>query len=205
MLAEIRYHLKKFTRWSSPQRVRTYSDDPSESEWYPRIVNIKAFDRIKEYIDNGTVLHGGRTIKNDLYIEPTIIDHPSADAPVMQDEIFGLVLPVLSFETTDEAVGFVNSREKPLAFYYFGKKSKSREVLAKTTSGDGCINDTLMHVTNHHLPFGGVGNSGMGRYHGKEIFLTFSNKHAIVRTLTWIDLPFKYVPFKKFGVIKRFL
>ncbi len=185
--------------------ARTYGDDPSKSNWYPRIVNGKAFDRIKGYIDGGNIVHGGRTIKDDLYIEPTIIDQPPVNSPVMQEEIFGPVLPILTFEKTGEAINFVNSREKPLALYYFGKNRKAQEVVDKTTSGGGCINDTLMHVTNHHLPFGGVGNSGMGSYHGKESFLAFSNRRAVVTTPTWIDLPFRYVPFKLFSAVKKVL
>ena len=98
-----------------------------------------------------------------------------------------------------------NKNEKPLAFYYFGTNEKAKDVLAKTTSGGACINDTLMHATNDKLPFGGVGNSGLGKYHGKESFFAFSNKRAVVNTPTWIDLPFKYPPFKYFNWIKKFI
>lgn len=183
----------------------TFGDDPEKSEWYPRIVNRQAFDRLSGYLSDGVIRFGGRTSAETLYFEPTILDEVAPGSPVMQDEIFGPVLPVLTFSTTDEAVRFVNGREKPLAFYYFGRKSAGMDVFARTTSGGGCINDTLMHITNHHLPFGGVGNSGMGSYHGKESFMAFSNSRAVVSTPTWIDLPFKYVPFKFFGMIKRIM
>ena len=104
-----------------------------------------------------------------------------------------------------KALDYINANEKPLAFYYFGKSKKAKEVLNKSTSGGGCINDTIMHVANHNLPFGGVGNSGMAKYHGKESFLAFSNRRSIVHTPTWIDLPFKYVPFKNFKFVKKLL
>ena len=139
------------------------------------------------------------------YISPTIIDDVNANDPVMQDEIFGPILPIISFDSIDETIEFVNSREKPLAFYYFGKSARAKNVLHKTTSGGACINDTLMHITNHHLPFGGVGNSGLGKYHGKTSFQAFSNQRSTVSTPTWIDIPFKYVPFKYFKLIRRII
>ena len=119
------------------------------------------------------------------------------------NDIFGPILPVLTFEHIDETIEYINKNEKPLAFYYFGKNKDAINVLARTTSGGACINDTLMHITNHNLPFGGVGNSGLGKYHGKESFLAFSNQKAVVSTPTWIDLPLKYAPFKYFNLIKK--
>ena len=112
---------------------------------------------------------------------------------------------VLTFEKLDEAVKFINDHEKPLAFYYFGPGKKARQILLETTSGGGCINDTLMHIANHHLPFGGVGNSGLGNYHGINSFKAFSHARAIVTSPTWIDLPFKYPPFKFFGLVKKII
>jgi aldehyde dehydrogenase (NAD+) len=123
----------------------------------------------------------------------------------MQEEIFGPILPVMTFDHVDQAISYINSNEKPLAFYYFGKKREAKEVIAKTTSGGGCINDTLLHIANHRLPFGGVGSSGMGKYHGRDSFLAFSNSRAIVSSPTWIDLPIKYVPFNGFRWIKRII
>lgn len=184
---------------------RTFDNDPSASKWYPRIVNEEAFKRITGYLGDGVVRFGGRSDAGDRYIEPTILDNVDPSSEVMQDEIFGPVLPVLTFNKIDEAIKFVNEREKPLAFYYFGRSDKAKEVLLRTTSGGACINDTLMHITNHNLPFGGVGNSGMGSYHGKQSFLSFSNARSIVKTPTWIDMPFKYVPFRFFNFVKKIM
>ena len=140
-----------------------------------------------------------------MLFRSTIIDEIKPEYPIMQEEIFGPILPIMAFDDTNEPIDYVNTHEKPLAFYYFGSNAKAKEILHKTTSGGACINDTLMHVTNHHLPFGGVGNSGMGKYHGKNSFFAFSNCRAIVSTPTWIDFPIKYVPFKWFQKIKRFI
>jgi aldehyde dehydrogenase (NAD+) len=123
----------------------------------------------------------------------------------MQEEIFGPILPVLSFDKIEEAIDFINANEKPLAFYYFGSNRRAKEILSRTTSGGGCINDTLLHIANHDLPFGGVGNSGTGKYHGHNSFMAFSNSRAIVNTPTWIDIPLKYAPFKHFRWLKKIL
>lgn len=182
-----------------------FGKEIKKSPFFPRIVNHQAFERLKGYLQQGIIRFGGDTDEAEKFIAPTIIDEVKPEYHVMNEEIFGPVLPVLSYENIEEAIGFINANEKPLAFYYFGKNGKAKEVLNKTTSGGGCINDTLMHITNHNLPFGGVGNSGLGKYHGRESFLAFSNRRAIVSSPTWIDLPFKYVPFKYFKLIKKIL
>lgn len=182
-----------------------YGPDIQQSRFYPRIVSERAMERLTGLLNQGTIHSGGEVDASEKYIAPTIIDDVSSDFMVMQDEIFGPILPVMTFGHIDEAIGYVNKNEKPLAFYYFGKNKQAKEVLSKTTSGGGCINDTLMHIANHHMPFGGVGNSGTGNYHGRESFLAFSNQRSIVTSPTWIDLPFKYVPFKYFWVLKRIL
>lgn len=182
-----------------------YGDDLKKSRFYPRIVNDKAMERLEKLLHQGKIHSGGEIDRNEKFIAPTIIDLVKPDFPIMQEEIFGPILPVLTFDKIDEPLSYINNHEKPLAFYYFGKNKKAKKVLQQTTSGGACINDTLMHVTNHHLPFGGVGNSGQGRYHGKESFLAFSNQRAVVSTPTWIDVPFKYVPFKYFELIKKLL
>jgi aldehyde dehydrogenase (NAD+) len=184
---------------------RAFGEDPSASKWYPRIVNEQAFTRLTGYLEDGVIRFGGRSDAADMYIEPTILDDVDPSSAVMQDEIFGPVLPVLTFSKIDEAIKFINEREKPLVFYYFGPGGKAKEMLSQTTSGGGCINDTLMNFTNHYLPFGGVGTSGMGSYHGKYSFLAFSNVRTIMKTPTWIDLPFKYVPFRFFNIVKRIM
>ncbi len=183
----------------------TYGENAAESKFYPRIVNEKAFERLEKLMQHGTIYCGGKTDKVNRYIEPTIIDNVETDFPIMQEEIFGPLLPVLTFKNTSEAIQFVNDYEKPLALYYYGKKSKAEEVILKTSSGGTCINDGLMHIANHNLPFGGVGNSGTGRYHGYYSFLSFSNQRGVVSTPTWFDVPFKYIPFKFFNLIKKII
>lgn len=182
-----------------------YGDNIKESRFYPRIVTHQAMERLETLLHQGTIHTGGEIDIKEKFITPTIIDDVDPDFLIMQGEIFGPILPVMTFDQIDEVTTYVNKNEKPLAFYYFGKSQNAKNILAKTTSGGACINDTLMHVTNHNLPFGGVGNSGMGKYHGKESFLAFSHQRAVVTTPTWIDLPFKYVPFKYFNFIKKII
>ncbi len=180
-----------------------YGDNIKESRFYPRIVNQSAMDRLAGLLKQGDLHTGGEIDHHEKFIAPTIIDNIQADFLVMQDEIFGPILPVMSFEHIDETIDFINKNEKPLAFYYFGGSEKAKDVLARTTSGGACINDTLIHIGNHNLPFGGVGNSGTGKYHGRESFKAFSNQRSVVTTPTWIDLPLKYVPFKYFKLLKK--
>ncbi len=179
-----------------------YGEDIKKSRFYPRIVSDRAMQRLLKLLEKGTIYAGGDYDLNEKFITPTIIEAIKPSDPIMQEEIFGPILPVITFNNINEAIKHINNNEKPLAFYYFGTNSNGRDILLKTTSGGGCINDTLMHIANHHLPFGGVGNSGMGKYHGLGSFLAFSNSRAIVSTPTWIDLPLKYVPFKNFKLIK---
>ena len=180
-----------------------YGNDIKESRFYPRIINQRAIDRLEKLMNQGKIHSGGEIDEKERFIAPTIIDNINPGFLIMQKEIFGPILPVMIFDHIDETIEYINKNEKPLAFYYFGKNKNAKNVLAKTTSGGACINDTLMHITNHNLPFGGVGNSGLGKYHGQESFLAFSNKRAVVNTPTWIDLPLKYPPFKYFKLIKK--
>ena len=182
-----------------------YGADIRESRFYPRIVSERAMNRLKTLLSSGTIHSGGEVIDEERFIAPTILDNVQPDHPVMQEEIFGPILPTLTFEKIEEAINYINSNEKPLAFYYFGKNKHAKEIFHRTTSGGACINDTILHIANHDLPFGGVGNSGTGKYHGKQSFLAFSNQRSVVTTPTWIDLPFKYAPFKYFGLLKRIL
>ncbi len=185
--------------------VKMFGQDSQKSEFYPRIVNQKAIDRLKKLMQNGTIRFGGKIDESDRFIAPTIIDDVTPDFPIMQEEIFGPILPVLTFKTIEESIDFVNKNEKPLALYIYSNSKIASEVLLKTSSGGACINDGLMHIANHHLPFGGVGNSGMGGYHGHKSFLAFSNEKAFVSSSTLIDLPFKYVPYKFFNLIKKII
>ncbi len=175
---------------------KQFGTDPKASPDFPRIVNENAFDRLSGLLKQGRVVIGGETDRSMKYIAPTIIDEVQADFEVMQDEIFGPVLPVLTFETVDEAVGFISGKEKPLAMYIFSSDRKeTAQLLQGTSAGGGCINDVIVHVANSNIPFGGVGNSGMGKYHGKHSFDTFSNQRAIVTTTTLIDLTVRYAPY----------
>lgn len=180
-----------------------YGDNIKQSRFYPRIVNERAIDRLADLLNEGKIHTGGEIDNKARFIAPTIIDNVEPEFRVMQEEIFGPILPVMSFKHIDETIDYINKNENPLAFYYFGKNKKAKGVLAKTTSGGACVNDTLIHISNHNLPFGGVGTSGIRKYHGHESFLAFSNKRAVVTTPTWIDLPLKYAPFKYFSLIKK--
>lgn len=180
-----------------------YGADIKTSQFFPRIVNDQAVQRLQKLMQHGTIVYGGEVDASQKFIEPTLIDAVQPDFPIMQEEIFGPILPIITYDTLSEALAFVQAQEKPLAFYYFGQNDTAKEVLRQTTSGGGCINDTLMHIANHHMPFGGVGNSGMNKYHGKESFVAFSNARAITFAATWIDLPLKYPPFTYFKWVKK--
>ena len=180
--------------------------NPKEAKHFVRIVNERAFDRPVGYIEGADVVMGGDYDRSERYIAPTIIDHVDVDSPIMQEEIFGPIFPIVTFRTTDEAIHFVQEREKPLALYYFSESKQSiRKVLKHTSSGGTCINDTIMHIANEKLPFGGVGASGMSAYHGKESFRVFSHYRAVVTTTTRLDLPFRYMPYKFFKWVKGLL
>ena len=189
-----------------------HGEDIKADRHYVRIVNDKAFERVTSYIDGADVIYGGAYDPASRFIEPTIIDNPPLDSPVMTEEIFGPVFPMITLSDNQTSgtfkqavIDFVTSREKPLAFYYFGKESDGWELVGKTSSGGGCINDVIMHIANENVPFGGVGNSGMGRYHDKESFEAFSHTRSIIATGNWIDLPFRYMPYRMFGLVKKLL
>ncbi|MBQ5691700.1 MAG: aldehyde dehydrogenase family protein, partial [Alistipes sp.] len=180
-------------------------ENPKEFHHFVRIVNDKAFDRLVGYLDGADVLFGGEHDKSERYIAPTIIDNVAPESPIMQEEIFGPIFPIVTFSETEEAIDFVNKREKPLALYYFGDNKTAKHLLRHTSSGGACVNDTIMHIANERLPFGGVGNSGMSSYHGKESFDVFSHRRSVVTTPTWLDLPFRYMPYKLFSLVKKLL
>ncbi len=182
-----------------------YPDGTEHSDKFVHIVKESAFDRLAGYLKDGKILAGGRSDRENLWIEPTLMDGVSPDSPVMQEEIFGPIFPILTFKDRQEVVDFVNSREKPLAFYYFGNGADGWDIIGRTTSGGACINDTIMHIANSNIPFGGVGNSGMGSYHSERSFLAFSHERAVVKTPTWIDLKFRYMPYGMFKLVKWML
>lgn len=178
---------------------------PQKSKHFVRIVSDKAFDRLVGYLDNGVIRFGGEQVREERFIAPTLLDNVSPDAPVMQEEIFGPIFPLITFADTERAIEFVTEREKPLALYYFGATDKGNEVLRRTSSGGACINDVIMHIANENVPFGGVGNSGMGAYHGEESFKIFSHRKTVVSTTTRIDVPFRYMPYRLFSLIKKLM
>lgn len=194
-----------FTEAFARALQRLHGDDAQQSPCYVRLVNDRAFERVAGYLPQGKVLIGGRTDAADRYIEPTLLAEVDPGAPVMQEEIFGPVLPMLPFDEIDEAVALVNDREKPLALYYFGPEKRGRDVLLRTSSGGACLNDVIMQIANDRLPFGGVGNSGMGRYHGRDSFDAFSHRRGVVESPARFDLPFRYPPYKGFRWVKKIL
>ena len=191
----------KFLKLLVKEWKHLLTKDPQKAKHFVRIVSDKALERLIGYIDNGTIYHGGKYDKETRYLSPTILTNVSEDAPVMQEEIFGPIFPVLTFKEIDEVITFVTDREKPLALYYFG--TNGDYVLRHTSSGGACVNDVIMHIVNHNVPFGGVGNSGMSAYHGKDSFLAFSHRRSVVSTPTFIDMPFRYMPYKLFKLIKK--
>lgn len=184
--------------------LQFYSDAPADNYNFGKIINEKQFDRIASYLNNGTILHGGRTNKEQLFIEPTLMEDVSTDAPVMQDEIFGPVLPILTFKTMDEALKMIEQHPNPLSFYVYTESSaKEQAWIEAIPFGGGCVNNSSWHLTNHNLPFGGRGFSGTGKYHGKYSFDTFSHQKAVMKTPSWFDPSIKYPPFKgKLGLFK---
>ncbi|MFL5743907.1 MAG: aldehyde dehydrogenase [Niastella sp.] len=180
-----------------------YSENPAASYSYCKIINEKQFQRIIGYLSQGTIVHGGHHDIGQLYIEPTILENVSPDAPLMKEEIFGPFLPVLTFNTLEEAKAIIQNNPDPLSFYiYTADTKKEKEWLQSVPFGGGCVNNSGWHFTNHHLPFGGRGNSGFGKYHGKYSFEVFSNAKSIMKTPTWFDPAIKYPPFK--GRLKLF-
>jgi aldehyde dehydrogenase (NAD+) len=180
-----------------------FTDDPSASDSYGRIINEKAFHRLSAYLHQGTVVYGGRTDAASRYIEPTILENIGPGAAVLGEEIFGPVLPLLTYQRFEEAKAIINRHPNPLAFYAFtSSKEKEARWLREIPFGSGCVNNASWQLTNFHLPFGGRGNSGTGAYHGKYSFDAFSHKKAVMKTPTWFDPDIKYPPFK--GKLKLF-
>lgn len=172
--------------------------DALRNDSYVHMVSRKHFDRVMGLIDPEKAVIGGHGDAQTLRIEPTILRGVSAEDPVMQEEIFGPVLPVLTYDTLDEAIAFVRSRPHPLALYFFSEdKAAQRRILRETAFGGGCINDTIIHLATSRMGFGGVGQSGMGSYHGKKSFDTFSHEKSIVDKKTWMDMPVRYMPYTK--------
>lgn len=188
----------RFVELLKAEISRQYGKDALQNADYGRIINQKHFDRVCSLIDEKKTVCGGRTNAETLQIEPTVMNNVTWEDAVMGEEIFGPVLPILTFERIDEVIETVNSYDRPLALYIFSSNKKNiRRVTSKCAFGGGCVNDVIIHLATAHMGFGGVGESGMGAYHGKVGFDTFSHKKSIVDKKTWIDLPMRYQPYDR--------
>lgn len=185
----------------------SYGNDAKENKDYPRIVSRANTERLSYLLEGATIYYGGKIDVEVKYVEPTILIDVAPEMPVLQQEIFGPIIPVLTFSDVDQVVQFVNGKPKPLALYCFSdNKSFIQRIINEVPSGGVTINDTLMHISNNRLPFGGVGNSGMGHYHGKYSFDLFSHKKAVLIRGTWLDIPLRYAPFaEKLKYIKKIM
>ncbi len=190
------------------QEINQYEEAYQNQDWYPVIINQHHFNRLTRLIQNGNFVIGGESDAATRKIAPAIFPESDFEHEIMEKEIFGPILPVIGYDDLGEAINQVKDRAKPLACYIFTEDGTYTDQVNQGVSyGGGCINDVLTHVANHHLPFGGVGNSGMGRYHGKYSFETFSHQKAVTKNTTKIDLPFRYPPYteKKLDFIKKIL
>jgi aldehyde dehydrogenase (NAD+) len=184
-----------------------YGADAENSEQYGKIINEKQWMRLTSYLGDGEIVYGGKSNKEKLFIEPTIMVDVQPDAKIMQEEIFGPILPVLTYASKEEALAIIQKNPNPLAFYVFTEnKADETYWLTNVPSGGACVNNATMHITNHELPFGGRGFSGTGGYHGKLSFDTFTHTKSVLKTPTWIDPSFKYPPYKGKGwLLKRLI
>lgn len=187
--------------------ARQYGEDPRLSPDYPRIVNRRHIDRLLPLLKDGDIVCGGTADPDERYIAPTLIENVRPGSPLLTDEIFGPILPVIPFDDIDDCVEYINTHEKPLALYYFTQnKKRARYMIQHTSSGGVCINDTISHVVNSDLPFGGIGNSGIGQYHGRYSFETFSHPKSVVKTTTAFNIGLKFAPYaQKLRMLKKWL
>lgn len=188
--------------------IKFYGNDPKQSKSFDRIINKKHFDRLQPFLKTENIIVGGQSDATDLYIAPTLIDDVKVEDIIMEEEIFGPILPILTYSKFNDVITYVNSRPKPLAAYLFTNDSTNQELFLKKMSfGNGCINDCIMQIANPYLPFGGVGNSGMSDYHGKYSFERFSHRKSIYTRTYPLDFPIVYPPFtpRKLRWVKRLL
>ena len=178
------------------QITKQYGEKPLKNQNYGKIINEKHFTRLLGLIDSKKIVHGGEVNKATNQIEPTVLDGVTWEDAVMQEEIFGPILPILTFDSLDEVIYNVNENDRPLALYHFTQSKKNRDKILKgCTFGGGCINDTIIHLATSNMGFGGVSESGMGSYHGKAGFDTFTHYRSIVDKKTFMDLPMRYQPY----------
>ncbi|TRX23531.1 aldehyde dehydrogenase [Flavobacterium franklandianum] len=196
-----------FVDYLKEEITKAYGENPSISPDFARIINTKNCQRLISLIDSEKVIFGGQTDIKNCYIAPTLIEETSIETEVMKDEIFGPILPILTYEKETEIDAIISKYEKPLAFYIFSEnRIFSKHMIQKYSFGGGCVNDTMVHFSNKRLPFGGVGHSGIGAYHGILSFDTFSHKKSILIKSNLLDLPFRYAPYKdKLATIKKIL
>ncbi|MGZ5191457.1 MAG: aldehyde dehydrogenase family protein, partial [Flavisolibacter sp.] len=198
---------EKFVKELTDNITRFYTEDPSTSYNYGKIVNEKQFNRLMNYLQQGKIIFGGQHDALTYFIGPTLLDNITPELHVMDEEIFGPVLPILTFDNFEEAKNIILKNPEPLAFYVFTQsKQTEKKWLTEIPFGGGCVNNASWHLTNYNLPFGGRGNSGIGGYHGKFSFDVFSHKKSIMRSATWFDPDIKYPPFKgKLGLFRKII
>ena len=203
----IHTHAKaKFITHLKEEITVAYGENPEASPDFARIINAKNWNRLLGLLEKETILWGGKSNEKDYYLSPTVLDEPKLDSPVMQQEIFGPILPLLAFANETDIERVISSYEKPLSLYVFSEnKSFAKKIITQYAFGGGCINDTVVYFANKRLPFGGVGHSGIGAYHGKFAFATFSHHKPIVKKANWLDLPFRYAPYKGKVNLIRFI
>ncbi len=185
-----------------------FGEDPLSHSQLVKIINEKHFQRLHHLLENQKIIYGGKSDNQSLKIEPTLVAVKDDDNALMQEEIFGPILPIITYQNIDDAIKFINNHEKPLALYIFSsQRDVQNKILRSCSYGGGCINDTIIHLATSKLGFGGVGNSGMGSYHGKKSFQTFSHTKSIVKKARWIDLPLRYYPYNKIKdkLIRKFV
>ena len=197
----------QFIQYLKEEITHAYGDNPEISPDYARIINAKNWTRLVEMIESDKVIFGGKFNSKTNYLAPTLIEENNLDSLIMQDEIFGPLLPIVTYLNESEIDTIIAKYEKPLALYVFSERNIfCDEIISKHSFGGGCINDTMVHFSNNKLPFGGVGHSGIGAYHGQLSFDVFSHHKAVVKKATWIDLPLRYAPYKgKLTIVKKIL
>ncbi len=197
----------EFVKNLKQEITNALGENPENSPDYARIINSKNWERQLLLLENQNIISGGQSNRKGFYLAPTLLDEPKLNSLVMQEEIFGPILPIISYNSKSEIDKIISSYDKPLSLYIFSeKKSFVDEIISKHSFGGGCVNDVVVHLANSRLPFGGVGNSGIGAYHGKLSFDLFSHKKSIVKRGNWLDLPMRYAPYgNKLKWIKRVL
>jgi aldehyde dehydrogenase (NAD+) len=198
---------ESFIQFLKQEITNAYGDNPEISPDYARIINAKNWTRLIEMIESDKVIFGGKYNSETNYLAPTLIEENNLDSLIMQDEIFGPLLPIITYHNESEIDTIIAKHEKPLALYVFSERNNFCDtIISKHSFGGGCINDTMVHFSNNKLPFGGVGHSGIGAYHGQLSFDIFSHHKAVVKKATWIDLPLRYAPYKgKLTIVKKIL